>query len=155
MSQVGPQCNVGGEHMVTQKQNKTIHGLMRGGSWPERHTRSPHAGFRQCCTSSQLAADSPRTHSRCYMSSGVASQASSTGQSGLLCLSLHTILGIRTLQQLSLESSQPPILPPCGSSMCANPASKCISQCATSCHPSPRLDPVVLPQPLPSPHQQN
>lgn len=25
--------------MVTQKQNKTIHGLMRGVNWPKRHTR--------------------------------------------------------------------------------------------------------------------
>lgn len=50
------------------------------------------------------------------------------GQSTPLCLGLHTILGIRTLQQLSLESSQPPILSPCGSSVRANPASKCISQ---------------------------
>lgn len=36
--------------MVTQKQNKTIHGLMRGVSWPERHT---------CPT---LASDNARIH---------------------------------------------------------------------------------------------
>jgi hypothetical protein len=50
-----PQCNVGGEHMVTQKQNKTIHGLTRGVSWPERHTcLTPHLlqtmlEFTACC----------------------------------------------------------------------------------------------------------
>lgn len=46
--------------MVTQKQNKTMHGLMRGVSWPERHTcLAPHLlqtmlEFTACCQSSSM-----------------------------------------------------------------------------------------------------
>lgn len=46
--------------MITQKQNKTIHGLIRGVSWPERHTcLIPHLlqtmlEFTACCQHSSV-----------------------------------------------------------------------------------------------------